>query len=65
MLKKAKPAVFAAGCVLVMWRRERCACVGEEGRGIPHLCQDNSAKTLRHVFAGDGWHRRYVDMPAL
>ena len=38
--------------------------VGEEGKGIPYLCQDNSAKTLRHVFAGEGWYRRYVDIPA-
>ena len=38
--------------------------VGEEGMGIPHLCQDNSAKTIRHVFAGEGWYRKYVDIPA-
>lgn len=38
--------------------------VGEEGVGIPHLCQDNSAKTIRHVFAGEGWYRKYVDISA-
>ncbi|MBQ6915918.1 MAG: hypothetical protein IJQ65_09355 [Kiritimatiellae bacterium] len=38
--------------------------VGEPGRGIPCLCQDNAPKMLRHVFVGEGWYRRYVDIPA-
>ena len=38
--------------------------VGEAARGIPTLCQDNSAKPLRHVFAGEGWYRRFVEIPA-
>ena len=38
--------------------------VGEPQRGIPCLCQDNSPKMLRHVFVGEGWYRRHVEIPA-
>ena len=38
--------------------------VGEPGMGLPHLCADNSPKKIRNVFAGEGWYRRYVHIPA-
>ena len=38
--------------------------VGDEGLSRPHLCQDNSRKRVRHTYLGEGWYRRYVDIPA-
>ena len=37
--------------------------VGEEGLSNPGLCQDNSRKKIRHSYVGEGWYRRYVDIP--
>ena len=47
--------------VPAVWEAEG---VGERGMGIPYLCADNAPKELRHVFAGEGWYRRTVEVPA-
>ena len=37
--------------------------VGDEGMGLPHLCQDQAPKPLRHVYRGEVWYRKYVEIP--
>ena len=37
--------------------------VGAPALGHPGLCQDNSRRRIRHSHVGEGWYRRYVEIP--